>query len=164
MNRNQGFTLVELLITIVVAAILLSIAIPSFLDMMDRRRIVGAADVLLADMRYAQAEAMKTNVAVVVTFTTGANWSYTMNTTPNKTTSGSDYRGSTLAISTAVSTAANAITFNPRRNTITPTPAAIEQMVTITSARGSVLSLQVTPDSAMRLCTTTSLSGYPSCS
>jgi prepilin-type N-terminal cleavage/methylation domain-containing protein len=164
MTRHQGFTLVELIVTIAVAAILLTIAVPSFLDSIDRARVVGAADNLLADMRYAQAEAMKTNVSVVVTFTAGTSWAYSMNTTPAKTSSVSDYRGSSLAISTAVVTAGNVITFIPRRNTIEPTPAAAERMVTITSERGRVLCLEVTPESAMRLCTTSGLPGYPACS
>lgn len=162
-TRPQGFTLVELMVTIVVMAILLALAIPSFTDMMDKKRLVGAADNLLADMRYAQAEAMKTNAQVVVTFTTGTGWSYIMNTNPNKTSSGSDYRGSSLAVSAGVTAAASTITFDPRRNTIEPTPAAVEKMVTITSAHAKTLSLEVTPESAMHLCTTTGLSGYPAC-
>jgi len=164
MRRHQGVTLIELMITVIVMAILASLATPAFLDQIDRRRIVGAGDNLIADMRYAQAEAMKTNIEVDVVFTTGASWSYTMDTNPNKTTAGADYKGSSLAISAAVTSAANTITFNPKRNTISPTPASAENMVTVTSARGHSISLQVSPQSAMRLCTTSGLSGYPSCS
>lgn len=152
-----------MMVAIVVAAILLTIAIPSFLDAIDKGRLKGAADNLLTDMRYAQAEAMKTNVAVTATFTPGSSWSYTLTTTPAKTNLGSDYKGSSLAVSTAVASAANAITFDPRRNTIGPTPAAVEKMVTITSKYGRVLCLEVTPESAMRLCTTSGLVGYPAC-
>lgn len=164
LTRQEGFTLVELMVTIVVAAILLTLAIPSFNDMVDRRRLVGAADNVLADMRFAQAEAMKSNAQVKVTFTVGANWSYTMDTSPSRTNSGTAYKGTSLAVSAAVTSASGAITFDPKRNTIQPTPTANSQMVVITSALGKKLSLEVTPESAMRLCTTTSVPGFPACS
>ena len=103
MTRHQGFTLVELLVTIIVSGILLAIAIPSFINLMDKRRLVGAADNLLADMRFAQSEAVKTNVPVVITFTTlGASWTYSMNTTPGGTSSFANYKGSSLDVSNAV--------------------------------------------------------------
>lgn len=164
MTRWRGFTLVELVVTIVVSAILLALAIPSFRSAMDTRRLVGAADNLLADMRYAQAEAMKTNVPAVVSFSVGGNWSYTVNTTPGKNAYGTDYKGTSLAVSTTVTDAGDAITFDPRRNTIVPTPTAVEKMVVVTSEYGGVVALEVTPESAMRLCTTTGLAGYPACS
>jgi type IV fimbrial biogenesis protein FimT len=153
MTRQQGFTLVELLVTITVAAILLAIAIPSFLDMMDKRRLVGAADNLLADMRFAQAEAMKSNVAVVVSglpTSDTANWSYSVGANSR---SGADYKGTLMIASNAT------ITFSPKRNTIEPASGT----VTITSARGKKLRLQVTGGSALRLCAPTGLSGYPNC-
>lgn len=164
MTRQHGFTLVELMVTIIVAAILLAIAIPTFFDSIDRARVVGAADNLLADLRYAQAEAMKTNAPVTVTFTAGANWQYSVDTAPARVALGTEYRGTSLAVSEAVSDAGNQMTFVPRRNTIEPTPVdAAERMVTVTSARGRVLVLEVTPESAMRLCTTSDVMGYPAC-
>lgn len=164
MTRQHGFTLVELMVTVIVAAILLAVALPSFLDTIDRTRVAGAADNLLADLRYAQAAAMKTNAPVTVTFTAGANWQYVLATTPAKVAAAADYRGTALAVDAAVAAAANQMTFMPRRNTIAPAPAeSPARLVTITSARGRALGLEVTPESAMRLCTTTAVTGYPPC-
>ena len=43
---NSGFTLVEMVITLTVIAILAGIAVPSFTETLDRRRVSGAAEQL----------------------------------------------------------------------------------------------------------------------
>lgn len=81
-QQNSGFTLVELMITVVVIAILLTIGIPAFQSTLDKRRLIGAAEQLYADLQYARSEAVKRNTRVSVSFTgTGANWCYGMATT-----------------------------------------------------------------------------------
>ena len=157
--RQRGLTLVELMIVIVVIAILLAIAMPSFRDTIDKRRLVGAADNLLADLRYAQSESIKRNAQVVVAFTEGANWSYVINTTPAKTTNGSDYKGSSITVATTGDT----ITFDPRRGTILQAPGSEATLVTITSALGASVGLAVDPLSRMRLCSSSGVGGYPAC-
>lgn len=160
-KSQLGFTLVELLIAITIVSILAAIGIPSFQQTMDKKRLVGAADNLLADMRYAKSESIKRDVPVQVTFTDGANWSYVFDTAPNtpKTTYGSDYKGTTLAVMTT----GKLFTFDPIRGTLLQAPANTSALVTITSALGSKLSLEVDPLSRMRLCTSTGLGGYPAC-
>ncbi|MEW6352828.1 MAG: GspH/FimT family pseudopilin [Pseudomonadota bacterium] len=73
---SAGFTLVEMIVTVAVLAILLAIGIPSFQGTLDKRRLVGAAEQLYADLQYARTEAIKKNRQVTVSFTTGANWCY----------------------------------------------------------------------------------------
>lgn len=71
--KQFGFTLAELLVTISIVAILVVLAVPAMQDTVDRKRLQGAAEQLLATLELARSEAMKTGTGVTVSFTTGAN-------------------------------------------------------------------------------------------
>lgn len=57
-TRQHGFSLLELMITITIAAILLVIAVPSFRDVIHRNQVSSASNALLASLAYARAEAI----------------------------------------------------------------------------------------------------------
>jgi type IV fimbrial biogenesis protein FimT len=61
-----GFTLLELLITMSLAAILLTIAVPSFRYVTNSNRIAGEVNGLLGDLEFARAEAIKEGRTVTV--------------------------------------------------------------------------------------------------
>jgi type IV fimbrial biogenesis protein FimT len=75
-GRNmRGFTLIELVVTMVVLAILVMAAQPSLRDFFDRYRLRGAGDALVSLIGSARAEAVKTDLDVNVSFTgSGATW------------------------------------------------------------------------------------------
>ncbi|WP_114240121.1 GspH/FimT family pseudopilin [Dyella sp. C9] len=56
--RLRGFTLVELVITIVVLAVLAAAAMPSFMGLIRRNEVTSQANNLLADLQYARSEAL----------------------------------------------------------------------------------------------------------
>lgn len=66
MNRLSGFTLVEMLITVAVVAILLVIGIPSFRFVTNSNRIAAEINGLLGDMQFARSEAIKEGNPVTV--------------------------------------------------------------------------------------------------
>jgi type IV fimbrial biogenesis protein FimT len=59
MNRENGFTLVELMITLVIAAILLTVAVPSFNTTIKDNRLITDANRLVSSLALARSEAVK---------------------------------------------------------------------------------------------------------
>lgn len=79
LNKTQwGFTLIELLITIVVLAIFLSLAVPSFRDTIDKRRVVNATTALQSQLQQARSFSILLNriVYVDISVTTSTNWCF----------------------------------------------------------------------------------------
>lgn len=70
--RSPGFTLVELLITIAIAAILASIATPSFRQFVSGQRIKTASFDIMSAMTLARSEAIKRAAPVTVVPADGA--------------------------------------------------------------------------------------------
>ena len=70
MNRNRhtmrGFTLIELMITMVIAAILLTQAVPSFRAMIANNRITSQVNELVTSINYARSEGAKLNSPMVL--------------------------------------------------------------------------------------------------
>jgi type IV fimbrial biogenesis protein FimT len=70
-----GFTLVELMVTLAVMAIVLVAGVPSFIDFFDKNRVRGAADGVISLVSNARAESVKTDLDVNVAFTgSGTAW------------------------------------------------------------------------------------------
>lgn len=61
-----GFTLVELLVVVTVAAILLTVSVPSMSRLVHSARLTDASNALLSSLQLARSEAMKRNDRVTV--------------------------------------------------------------------------------------------------
>ena len=65
-GRPAGFTLTELVFTLTIAAILVSIGVPSFRSVTNSNRISGEINGLLGDLQFARAEAIKEGRTITV--------------------------------------------------------------------------------------------------
>jgi type IV fimbrial biogenesis protein FimT len=72
-RKVAGFTIMELIITLVIAGILASFALPSFGYLSANTRVKSAATELYLSLIKARSEATKRNAAVTVS-RTGSNW------------------------------------------------------------------------------------------
>lgn len=57
-KKTQGFTLIELMVTLAILAILAMVALPSFRDTIRRNEVNTASNALLAGISYARSEAI----------------------------------------------------------------------------------------------------------
>lgn len=75
---QRGVTMVELIITVAIVSILATMAAPSFITMLDRNRIKGAAETLYSEMQFARSESVYQDRAIVLSFTKTSNsdWCY----------------------------------------------------------------------------------------
>jgi prepilin-type N-terminal cleavage/methylation domain-containing protein len=65
--RSWGFTLVELMITIVITAIALALAVPSWENLVQKRQVTSAAEEIASFLMHSQSQAIKSNQQVTVT-------------------------------------------------------------------------------------------------
>lgn len=75
MRAATGFTLVELMVTLAVAAILVAVALPSFQRMTANNNITNTYYDLMAALRNARSEAVSRGSPIRVKATTSTNWS-----------------------------------------------------------------------------------------
>ena len=77
-RRDAGFSLVELIITIVLLGIVAAIAVPSYRGWADNTNLKGAARMISSDFYDTRARAMAENRAYTVTYNPDPNNSYTI--------------------------------------------------------------------------------------
>lgn len=65
-RKADGFTLIELIVAIVVAGILMTLAMPSFIQFLKDARLGSQARGMLSDLQYARSEAAKRNQIVAL--------------------------------------------------------------------------------------------------
>ena len=97
-GRNEiGFSLVQLLATILIFAILILLGMPTLTDLIIQYRVKSATESLYSHLSYAQLEAIRQEIAVTVIFQTGSTWCYgiTTATTCDCNTAGSCNLGQT---------------------------------------------------------------------
>lgn len=135
MRSSRGFTLIELMVTIGIAAILIAVALPSMTESMARRSLEGVANELSADLQYAKSQAASSNANISLLTTVHG---YTVSSAANTL--------KTITLDTAVSlTDGITVTFEPHR--ALPT---INADITVTHTK-TAASLRVKTDTMGRI-------------
>lgn len=111
MRRQSGFTLVELMIAIAIAALLAAFAIPNFMDWLPKYRLRSAVDELFSDLQNAKMEAIRSGSACGISFAAG---SYTVSCTGKTVTLADFESGVTFARPDAGGAYPASISFNTR--------------------------------------------------
>jgi prepilin-type N-terminal cleavage/methylation domain-containing protein len=81
-HNQQGFTLLELMISTAILGIIISVAMPNFSDIGDSQRLIGATEQLYNHIQQARSESVTGNVAGFVNFnaTGTSTWQYGIST------------------------------------------------------------------------------------
>ena len=82
-RERDGFTLIEVMVTIAVLAVIITLAVPSFTATINSSRLSSAADETSALIQTARMEAMRRNAVVVVCPTADPNGTSTTCATSN---------------------------------------------------------------------------------
>ncbi|MBL8446988.1 MAG: GspH/FimT family pseudopilin [Zoogloeaceae bacterium] len=157
--RLHGFTLIEMLITVVVLAILIALAVPNMQDALRKRRVIAAAEAIYGQMQFARSEAIKRSQDTSAVITTASPWSVAV--AGNATVTAGNFAGVTIA-----ATPATTVTFDGIRG-LRSAPAVGAGDETITLTLGAYqLAVQVGVVGRVKLCTpagATAVGRYPAC-
>ena len=110
--RSRGFTIIELMISIIVLVILITIAMPSFMTWLQNIQIRNAASAVLSGIQRARAEAVGRNANVDFVMAADSSWSVNVVATAANIESRSAIEGSQNVTRTVQPAGATTITFN----------------------------------------------------
>lgn len=82
LRTHGGFTLIELMVTVALMAVLLALAVPSFRDLLAAQRVRATAFSMVSDLVLARSEAVKRGASVTLTPAAAgwqAGWQVTVN-------------------------------------------------------------------------------------
>lgn len=172
-SRIFGFTLIELIITILVMTILLGIGVPSYIQFKENNTLQGAAQALYSDIQFARSEAIKrnTNNIAVRFFSLDGAWCYRVsdnalcnscsstscdihNDGIMRGVSQSDYTNVNISVSTMSGTSA-AIPIQARRTTFNAT----DVVFTYGSNTSQQVQISTTLLGRVLMCTPTTANG-----
>ncbi len=175
-HRQSGFTLIELMVTLVVLGVLVTIAAPSFQDMRDRIRVRSAAEAVYSHLQFARSESIKEYRDLYVRImpddgSTSADWCVGISNTAgcDCTTAGSCQFGPSggLVERTLASADFNGVTLSTSSGEIllkgTRGWSPDAGKITLTSSEGLVVEVIQSRLGRIRHCSDDPI-GYPSCS
>ena len=164
---QRGFTLIELMVVVALAAVLLTLAAPSFITTLAKNRFEGVVNEMVTDIQYARSEAVSRNVDV--TFAVGTNRTcYTISAagacdcTASPACSGGAIEIKTVQFAESGAKAASAVTFafEPVRGALT---GSLTQLDMTRTGHPWVLRAEVAAIGRVKACSPSGFTGYPPC-
>ncbi len=153
-SHEQGFTLVELMITIAVFVVLTVLAVPSFQQWIANTKIRSTTESILAGFQLARAEAVRLNRGVRMTLNADSSWSVTEVISGNvvQTRPAAEGSGDTTMAVTPV--AATTVDFNGlgRVTNLTPITQVDVDSTVIPAASTKELRITINTGGAARAC------------
>jgi type IV fimbrial biogenesis protein FimT len=184
-QRLKGFTLMEMMVTIVIAGILLALAIPTFLETIDRNRIKGVAETLRSDLELMKLESIKRGASVFLSvknddpsagtwcygFKQGANCDCkTVNSctldTVERVVKHDDWRGVIITAPTTAPPNPFSFSIEQIRGQVTLSGTLTNNRIRLTSPRGKELDIEVSTLGRFTICSpsgSSNVTGYPTC-
>jgi type IV fimbrial biogenesis protein FimT len=129
---QRGFTLIELAIVIVLTAVLVSLAVPSFKIMLANAQIRTATQALYDGLQLARVEAIRRNERVLFAKGAGSDWSVTVEAGAIAVQTRSSSEGTRQATVAVTPVGAASVTFD-----------SLGRVVPNTDASASIISLDV---------------------
>lgn len=160
----RGFTLLEMLVTLALMAILMSIAVPTYAGFAARHRLKSASDMLVLDLRQARLDAIQRNASVHVVAHAGAQWCYAVSTDPGcdcraADTSCAIRRVDSSEFSGVVMDSARAVGFDGRLGRSVPASVAL-----LSTGDGLAATVRVQASGRPSACSSGKpMNGYPAC-
>ena len=158
---QRGFTLIELMITLVVLGVLVALGVPSFQAWLQNAQIRNAADAVMNGIQLARTEAVRRNRIVYFTFDAGSNWSVVCLRCVNNVDEVVQRRQGTEGSHTATieSGGRTMVTFSPIGAPMATNPAdgsmpinTIDFTSSVTMAELRPLRITISPSGSVRLC------------
>ena len=183
-RRTFGFTLIELMVTVVVLGVLMAVAAPNMRDFLDRQRLVGQVREIANLAQLARSEAISHSASgaaevksIAMTVSPGTSWFVGLsNGTAACSTSGTpactiNQGGSSVSHTVTGSECSTCRMVSP--TTVQGTQLVVfdlrglvsgtDRTITLQSQLGRQLSVSISRLGRISICTPNSLSGYPAC-
>ena len=143
-NQSAGFTLVELMVTVAVIAILMNIALPSFNNMMRSARIRAAAEAVNNGLQKARGEAIAQNTNIEFVLGTDTSWTVKFPGAGGATIQSRPASEGSADVTRTISPAGTTtVTFNNLGRRVTPNADGSLPMDSITTSISGVKSMAV---------------------